>query len=215
MRKSRDRRRTIRGSKVHVASGNTEPDPIITVRGGISGRDRPWRATHPIRGEKFTSAACARARQQIKSADTLVRVNRTARTVCTDGKREERPVPSRTRTPLCAARHKGEIISAGRVISRQSRRLSLAYQSRMPLLFSLLPVPSPPPPPPIPLPAPASPLHDAPGGPLTSISFLVDLRPRHASGAVENMCERRSEQLVFLRTLIWTRSSAANARLSR
>lgn len=67
--------------------------------------------------------------------------------------REPSLVPART-PPLCAARYKGEIISAGRVISRQSRRLSLAYQSRMFLSsFSLFPSPSslpPPPPPPLP-----------------------------------------------------------------
>lgn len=45
-------------------------------------------------------------------------------------------------TPLCAARYKEEIISAGRVISRQSKRLSLAYQSKMFLSsFSLFPSP--------------------------------------------------------------------------
>jgi len=45
--------------------------------------------------------------------------------------REREPSLVPARTPLCAARYKGEIISAGRVISRQSRRLSLAYQSRI------------------------------------------------------------------------------------
>lgn len=77
------------------------------------------------------------------------------------------------RTPLCAARHKGEIISAGRVISRQSRRLSLAYQSRMHLFFffslSSPSLPSPtatgaPPPPSSDL------LRGHPDGPLVSIS---------------------------------------------
>ena len=48
-----------------------------------------------------------------------------------EGEREREPSLISVRTPLCAARYKGEIISAGRVISRQSRRLSLAYQSRM------------------------------------------------------------------------------------
>lgn len=63
---------------------------------------------------------------------------------CKERKRE--PALARPRwilwTPLCAARHKGEIISTGRVISRQSRRLSLAYQSRMLFFFFSFSFPS-------------------------------------------------------------------------